>query len=286
VGGTFVVPAGVFYIRVDLFAQSSGTGLANDRCVVDRARLQNVGAFPMNAQQGALPVQTPWASVGSFTTVGNGNEFFDTSAVGPGAMTLGITVEANRHLGLLSVTGKTTNTVYEVSSPSPRVGGFVTVPINASRDSTYRIQWSTSDGVGTKVDADVSSTTFGYPTLGQGTMGESVSVAVAVDQTPAPWQAPKAVPSGGAGDLTYVAGVAQQFVYGFDWNVDVTAVGTGGTFQLIGTVSGTIYDEIYVGALGNFTRHYSGAQFPIGDGLKGLRSGTPTLRSVLTYSQA
>jgi hypothetical protein len=140
------------------------------------------------AQSITVGVNLPWTAQGSKTTVGAGSETFTTTAVPAGTQTLGLLIEAGQFITALVVRGVTSQAFYEDSQTGTFGGlshtGWLTIPVNAARDSQYSITWGTSSGAGTVIGAYASGLAMGYPALGQNPMSESVPVAIASDQPP------------------------------------------------------------------------------------------------------
>lgn len=234
------------------------------------------------AQSITVGVNLPWTAVTSFTTVGGGAETFTTAAVPVGTQTLGILVEANRNLTSLRVKGVTTGTYYEVGVTGVSQLGFITVPINASRDSTYTLDWASSSGVGTKIDVDATALAMGYPALGQNGSAESVPVAIANDQTYPPLAATSIVQLVGAGTL--IAAVGGQHVRLFSVNVEVTTGVAGSEVRLTLINAGTDIAGFSTAAAGNSSMSFYGLPLAVGEGLKTtIAGGAPVERTTLVY---
>jgi hypothetical protein len=141
----------------------------------------------ISAQSITVQVNLPWRTVTQFSTVGAGAENFTTGAVGAGAQTMRISIEGStKFITNLTITGVTTGIVYEQENNVLALSGTFTVPINGSRDSTYKLAWVTSSGAATKIDVDASDLNMGYPSLGQDVAGNSLPVVIASDQARIP----------------------------------------------------------------------------------------------------
>lgn len=230
----------------------------------------------IQSQSVVVNVALPWTSVGTKTTVGTGSENFTTSAVPAGTQTLGILVEAGHFITQLVVSGVTSSAFYLDSTTAAPFGGigragWITIPINASRDSTYVITWGTSSVAGTIISAYASSLAMGYPTLGQQPMASSVPVVLAVDQTPNLWQAPNKVPffsrQVGAGTSNQVAAVAGQTVYLHQLTFSTDVINAGGFAAYEDTASNLI-SQISLASLGHVSENMHGAPLTPGLGTK------------------
>ena len=192
ISASFVVPPNNYQACLRLV---SGPCTVGDQYQVGWASLSNVGAFPMNAQQGTLQVGHPWVEVLSGQTGGTGSGSFTTSAVESDAQQLMLVIagptSSDGYFGL-SVKGLQTGNYYlPQTNSSQAVVGMVTVPINGSADSTFLISFTSATTASTiLLLAFESSIPPGYPGLGQQQGAASLPVVIASDQTPItvhPW---------------------------------------------------------------------------------------------------
>ncbi len=183
-------------------------------------------------------VNLPWKLVGTKTTTGSGADQIITSAVDPGTQSLGIAISGNFQQGLQppSVTGVQSNTLYLPTSlnPATRTAGWLVIPVNGALDSTYKINWGAATAAGIVVSVYASGLTPGYPALSQNFMADSLPVVIAIDQTPAIWQAPNRIPISRVGGGSLIPAVAGQTVYGFGGGVRIYIAAAGGSVIISG----------------------------------------------------
>ncbi len=205
------------------------------------------------SQSVTVGVNLPWVSRGSFTTVGAGAENFTTTTVAVGDQSLGILVEAGNFITQLVVNGVQSGTHYEDSITPAQIGGlgrtgWITIPINAARDTTYVASWGSSTGAGTIIGFYSSGLTQGYPALGPNPAADSIPVVIATDSTLYTTVGPPVALAGnippfqlmpfafgaGAGQAV-IPGVAGQTIYLVAIELTIEIAGAAGTRVLFKT---------------------------------------------------
>jgi hypothetical protein len=129
----------------------------------------------------------PWVKVGDKATTGLGPGNMTTGPIPPGTRALAV-VPANSGVTLsgLQVVGHVTGIPYH-SSPTIQVTqGWVEYPFNGAADSSADLTWTNCSSIGTHIQVFAVPFSVELPAVGQGTMGVSVPVAIASDQTTLP----------------------------------------------------------------------------------------------------
>lgn len=274
----------------------------------------------IQSQSVSLNVVLPQALQATINVTAGGSQ---NVAVPTGCHALGIAIGAGA-LSSLKVIGHVSGVNYWPGvTPGSRAmgaGSHVIVPIFSALDTSVDITWTFTanttiwvlaildteavvpvpDQIGqvpgfmgvTLYDATVSA---GNSLIGQKTMGSSIPVALASDQTGSISQQPNKEPLqveaaiAASGTVTLIVGVPGQSIYLFYWSGTIDSVAAGGWYRFRHPVAGaTLIAEFSTQVLGPQVFDFKGVKLPSGDGLEIVNSpvvGGIVLRGTLLYSQ-